>query len=78
MAPEMEHYRRRTSMAVITDRREKLIQPGRLLRWGIVVLAMLLSLVCLILQVIIAPVLLLSVAAIMAVVNLLPHRDLGV
>lgn len=78
MAPEMEHYRRRTSMAVISDRREKLIQPGRLLRWGIVVLAMLLSLVCLILQVIIAPVLLLSVAAIMAVVNLLPHRDLGV
>lgn len=78
MAPEMEHYRRRTSMAVITDRRQKLIQPGRLLRWGIVVLAMLLSLVCLILQVIIAPVLLLSVAAIMAVVNLLPHRDLGV
>lgn len=78
MAPEMEHYRRRTSMAVITDRRQKLIQPGRLLRWGIVILAMLLSLVCLILQVIVAPVLLLSVAAIMAVVNLLPHRDLGV
>jgi len=78
MAPEMAHYRRRTSMAVITDCRQKLIQPGRLLRWGIVVLAMLLSLVCLILQVIIAPVLLLSVAAIMAVVNLLPHRDLGV
>jgi len=78
MAPEMEHYRRRTSMAVITDRRQKLIQSGRLLRWGIVVLAMLLSLVCLILQVIIAPVLLLSVAAIMAVVNLLPHRDPGI
>ncbi len=78
MAPEMEHYRRRTSMSVITDRRQKLIQPSRLLRWGIVVLAMLLSLVCLILQVIIAPVLLLSVAALMAVVNLLPHRDLGV
>ena len=78
MAPEMEHYRRRTSMAVITDRRQKLIQSGRLLRWGIVVLAMLLSLVCLILQVIIAPVLLLSVAAITAVVNLLPHRDPGI
>jgi len=49
-----------------------------LLNWGVVVLAMLLSLVCLIFQVIIAPVLLLSVAAIMAVVNLIPHRDLGV
>ena len=55
-----------------------MIQPGRLLRWGIVLLAMLLSLVCLLFQVIVAPVLLLSVAAIMAVVNLLPHRDLGV
>ncbi len=77
MAPEVEHYRR-TSMAVITHRRQKLIQPGRLLRWGIVLLAMLLSLVALVFQVIIAPVLLLSVAAIMAVVNLLPHRDLEV
>ncbi|HZU45137.1 MAG TPA: hypothetical protein VE994_20835 [Terriglobales bacterium] len=65
-------------MAASPHRHEKLIRPGQLLRWGVVVLAMLLSLVCLIFQVIIAPVLLLSVAAIMAVVNLIPHRDLGV
>jgi hypothetical protein len=69
---------RRLNMAASPQHRAPLFQPGRLLRWGIVLLAMLLSLVCLIFQVIIAPVLLLSVAAIMAVVNLLPHRDLGV
>jgi hypothetical protein len=69
---------RRLNMPASSHHRAQLFQPGRLLRWGIVLLAMLLSLVCLIFQVIIAPVLLLSVAAIMAVVNLLPHRDLGV
>lgn len=78
MPPEVEYYRRRTSMAVMNNGRHKLIRPGRLLRWGIVAVAMLLSLVALIFQVIIAPILLLSVAAIIAVVNLLPHRDVGI
>jgi len=52
---------------------------GSLLRWGVVLAALLLSLAALMFQIRadVIPVVLLTVAAILAVLNLLPKRDLG-
>ncbi len=54
-------------------------RSGRGVRWCVVALALLLSLLALIFQISadILPVVLLTVAAIVTVVNLLPKRDLG-
>ena len=53
---------------------------GSVVRWGVVLAALLLSLVALIFQIKadIIPIVLLTVAAILAVLNLLPNRDLGI
>jgi hypothetical protein len=53
---------------------------GSVVRWGVVLAALLLSLAALIFQIKadIIPIVLLTVAAILAVLNLLPNRDLGI
>lgn len=60
--------------------RHRSSSPGRIIRWCIVAVALLLSLAALIFQISadILPVVLLTVAAIVTVVNLLPKRDLGI
>jgi len=65
-------------MSLRSHRRDRL-QERPFLRWGAVVLVLLLSLAALIFQISadILPIALLSVAAILTVVNLLPNSDLG-
>ncbi len=55
-------------------------RSGRTVRWCVVAVALLLSLAALIFQISadILPIVLLTVAAIVTVVNLLPKRDLGI
>jgi hypothetical protein len=53
--------------------------PGGIVGWCVVALALLLALAALIFQLAtdVVPVILLTIAAIVAVVNLIPKRDLG-
>jgi hypothetical protein len=67
-------------MATRKNSGQRLTLPGGIMGWGVVAVALLLALAALIFQIVtdIVPVILLTIAAIVAVVNLLPKRDLGI